>query len=55
MASRLISKCYIWPSKIVKVVVIPMAVAGGVARPSSFGLGQGWRLLKDVWRIRRGR
>lgn len=39
----------------VKVVVIPMAVAGGVARPSSFGLGQGWRLLKDVWRIRRGR
>lgn len=38
-----------------KVVAVPLAVAGGVARPSTFGLKQGWKLLKDVWRIRRGR
>jgi len=38
-----------------RVAVLPMPVAGGFARPSTFGLRQGWRLLKDVGRIRLGR
>lgn len=38
-----------------RVAAIPMTVADDFVRPSTFGLRQGWRLLKDVGRIRLGR
>lgn len=46
---------YLAKRKGLRVAVLPMPVAGGVARPSTFGISHGWRLLRDVGRIRLGR